>query len=102
MDAAIQNAMSLAQAAPIKTPSATGNHAAAVKAAKEFESVFISQFLGTMFSGISTDGPMGGGQGEAMFRSMMMDQYGKAMESRGGFGLAQHVTDQLLKEQEGS
>ena len=41
-----------------------------------------------MFSGISTDGPTGGGQGEEMFRSMMIDQYGKAIEQRGGFGLA--------------
>ena len=51
------------------------------KAAKEFESVFISQFLGSMFSGIPTDGPFGGGQGEEMFRSLMIDEYGKAIEA---------------------
>ena len=63
--------------------------AAADKAAKEFESVFISQFLGSMFSGISTDGPTGGGEGEEMFRSLMIDQYGKAHgTAQGGFGLA--------------
>ena len=56
----------------------TGNAGVADKAAKEFESVFISQFLGSMFSGISTDGPTGGGEGEEMFRSLMVDQYGKA------------------------
>jgi peptidoglycan hydrolase FlgJ len=100
MDAMLQNTISLAQSAPIRAPSATGNQAGAAKAAKEFESVFISQFLGSMFSGISTDGPMGGGEGEAMFRSMMMDQYSKAMEKNGGFGLAKHVTNQLLKQQE--
>ena len=65
--------------------------ATADKAAKEFESVFISQFLGSMFSGISTDGPFGGGQGEEMFRSLMVDQYGKGIEQRGGFGLAAAV-----------
>lgn len=104
MDAAIQNAMSLtqtlAQSAPVKAPSATGNVAIATKKAKEFESVFISQFLGSMFSGVSTDGPFGGGQGEEMFRSMMIDQYGQAIEQRGGFGLAASVTKELLKHQE--
>ena len=59
-----------------------------IKAAKEYESVFISQFLGSMFSGIPTDGPSGGGEGEEMFRSLMIDQYGKSIEQRGGFGLA--------------
>ena len=32
-----------------------------------------------MFSGIKTDGLFGGGQGEEMFRSMMIDQYGKQL-----------------------
>lgn len=100
MDAAFESAMTMAQSAPIKAPPATGNVAAATKAAKEFESVFISQFLGSMFSGISTDGPFGGGQGEEMFRSLMIDQYGKSIESRGGFGLAASVTKELLKHQE--
>jgi Rod binding domain-containing protein len=100
MDTDIQSAMMLAQSAPLKTPSASGNSIAAGKAAKEFESVFISQFLGSMFAGISTDGPTGGGQGEEMFRSLMIDQYGKSMVQRGGFGLADAVQRQLLKHQE--
>ena len=102
MDANIQSAMMLAQSAPLKIPSATTapNQAAAIKASKEYESVFISQFLGSMFSGISTDGPTGGGEGEEMFRSLMVDQYGKAMEQRGGFGIASALQRQLLKHQE--
>ena len=102
MDATIQGAMTLAQSAPVKPPAPAGNEAAASKAAKEFESVFISQFLGSMFSGISTDGPTGGGEGEEMFRSLLLDQYGKAFEARGGFGLAASVQSQLLKHQEAS
>jgi len=104
MDPAVQNALSLIQpgppSAPLKTPSATGNATVADRKAKEFESVFISQFLGSMFSGISTDGPFGGGEGEEMFRSLMIDQYGQAIEQRGGFGLAASVTKELLKHQE--
>ena len=53
-----------------------------------------------MFSGISTDGPTGGGEGEAMFRSMMTDEYAKQIEAQGGFGLADAVQRQLLKTQE--
>ena len=100
MDATLQTAMMATQGAPVKTPAATGNAAAASKSAKEFESVFISQFLGSMFSGIPTDGPMGGGEGEEMFRSMMVNEYGKSIEARGGFGLASAVSRQLLKHQE--
>jgi len=100
MDANLQTAMMATQAAPVKMPAATGNATVAGKSAKEFESVFISQFLGSMFSGIPTDGPFGGGEGEEMFRSMMVNEYGKSIEARGGFGLASAVSRQLLKHQE--
>ncbi len=90
----------LAQQGKINAPSAGGNKDAVAKTAKEFESVFISQFLGSMFSGVSTDGPTGGGAGEEMFRSLMINEYGKSIEQRGGFGLASAVQRQLLKHQE--
>lgn len=100
MDATLQTALMAAGNPPIKVPAPTGNAAAATKAGKDFESVFISQFLGTMFSGIPTDGPFGGGEGEKMFRSLMMNEYAKTMESRGGFGLASAVSRELLSHQE--
>jgi Rod binding domain-containing protein len=100
MDATAQTALLATQSASIKAPHATNNVAAAGKSAKEFESVFISQFLGSMFQGIPTDGPFGGGQGEEMFRSMMVNEYAKSVENRGGFGLASAVTRQLLSHQE--
>jgi Rod binding domain-containing protein len=105
MDSSLQTALLATQSqglinGPVKAPSGAGNAAAATKAAKDFESVFISQFLGSMFSGISTDGPFGGGEGEEMFRSMMINEYGKSMQARGGFGLASAVTKQLLSHQE--
>jgi len=101
MDASLQTALLATQSlGPVKAPSGAGNAASTAKAAKDFESVFISQFLGSMFSGISTDGPFGGGEGEEMFRSMMINEYGKSMQARGGFGLAAAVTKQLLSHQE--
>jgi len=96
----IQGVAMLAQSGQAKSPAATMDTSVAEKTSKEFESVFISQFLGTMFQGLSTDGPTGGGQGEEMFRSLMIDQYGKSMEQRGGIGLAAAVQRQLLKQQE--
>lgn len=99
-DAAIQGAMALAQSAPIKIPPKTANAVAAEKAAKEFEGVFVGEFLGQMFEGIPTDGPFGGGEGEAMFRSLMLDQYGNEIAGRGGFGLSDAITRALLSHQE--
>jgi Rod binding domain-containing protein len=96
----IQSAMAMAKSAPIAAPRKTNDPAAAQKAAQAFESVFVSQFLGSMFEGISSDGPFGGGEGEQMFRSLMIDQYGKQIEARGGFGLAKTVTAELLRTQE--
>jgi Rod binding domain-containing protein len=99
-DLAITNAMTLAQSAPVRAPQSAPNEAAARKAASEFEGVFISQMLGQMFEGISTDGPFGGGQGEAMFRSLMVDEYGKQIAAQGGLGLADSIVDHLMKGQQ--
>jgi flagellar protein FlgJ len=101
MDAGIQNMMSLAQQKPLATaPRPTMNEAKADKASKDYETVFISQFLGSMFSGIATDGVTGGGEGEEMFRSLMIDQYAKGIEGQGGFGIAAQMKAELLKHQQ--
>ena len=93
-------AMSALQAPPLATPFKTSDPMVAKKAAEQFEGVFITQFLGEMFQGISSDGPTGGGQGEEMFRSLMLDEYGKQFAAQGGFGLAAAVRRELLKTQE--
>jgi flagellar protein FlgJ len=100
MSTDVQSAMLLAKSAPLAVPHPTNNPSAAAKAAQTFEGVFISQFLSTMFEGIPTDGPFGGGQGEEMFRSFMLDEYGKKIAGQGGFGLAKAVTRELLTTQE--
>jgi flagellar protein FlgJ len=101
MDSAIQGAMMMAQQSPLAAaPKATGSTGKAATAAKEYESVFISQFLGSMFSGIKSDDITGGGQGEEMFRSLMVNEYGKSIEQQGGFGLASHMQAELLKHQQ--
>lgn len=96
----IQNAMSLVRNAPLNKPQTGTSPEAMKKAAKEFESVFVSQFLGSMFDGIQTDGMFGGGQGEQMFRSMMLDQYGQKISDQGGFGVADAITRSLTQHQD--
>jgi Rod binding domain-containing protein len=96
----VSSVMTLAKAAPVQAPAAAANSQVATKAAKQFESVFVTEFLGQMFADMPTDGPFGGGQGETMFRSLMLDEYSKQMEKQGGFGLAAPVARQLLRLQE--
>jgi Rod binding domain-containing protein len=96
---AVTDGTFLAQQVPAARPAATADSAKAAHAAKEYEGVFIAQLLGTMFSGIKTDGLFGGGQGEEMFRSLLVDQYAKGITAQGGFGLAAHMQAELLKHQ---
>jgi Rod binding domain-containing protein len=70
-------------------------------AAEEFEAVFLSQMLEQMFQGIRTDGPFGGGKAEEMFRSFMLQEYGKVMAASGGVGIADMVKREMLRAQEG-
>ncbi|MCB1531636.1 MAG: rod-binding protein [Alphaproteobacteria bacterium] len=65
--------------------------------AQEFEAVFLSEMLKPMFQGIETDGMFGGGKGEEVFRSFMLQEYGKIMSQTGGIGLADHVRDQIIQ-----
>lgn len=72
-----------------------------MEAAQEFEGVFLSQMLETMFSGIDTSPSLfGGGNAERTFRSLQIQQYGDMVASQGGIGLAQHLQTELLKMQE--
>ncbi|MBM3602035.1 MAG: chemotactic signal-response protein chel [Alphaproteobacteria bacterium] len=83
---------------PNLTP--TADPAAARKTAQEFEGFFLSQMFQSMFQGIKTDGPFGGGHGEDMFRGMLMQEYGKSVAQKGGVGIADAVYKQILLMQE--
>lgn len=70
------------------------------KTAQEFEAFFLSQMFEVMSAGVKTDGPMGGGQAEAKWRSFLNEEYGKAMARGRGIGIADMVYDQIIKLQE--
>ena len=68
--------------------------------AEQFEASFLSQMLKPMFEGLKTDGPFGGGDAEATWRSFMIEAMAKQTVKAGGIGLADTVVAQMLKMQE--
>ncbi len=87
-------------AATAATPRPTADEAAARAAAEEFEAVFLAQMMAHMFEGISTDGPFSGGQAEQVYRSMLMNEFGRIASRSGGLGIADQVMSEILKVQE--
>jgi len=69
-------------------------------AARDFEAVFIAQMFEQMWAEVPTDGPMGGGTGERIFRSLMIQDIGRQVAAQGGMGLSQAVKRELLAMQE--
>lgn len=86
--------------APVTAPHPTADASKARKVSQQFEGVLISEMLNDMFAGVKTDGMFGGGAGEDMFRTLMIDEYGKQVAKQGGLGLSDHITRELLKRQE--
>lgn len=70
------------------------------EAAVDFESFFLSQMFSEMFSGVETDPLFGGGPGEGVFRSMMIQQFGKSVAQSGGVGVADAVMREMIALQE--
>ena len=91
-------ALENAKAMP-KTP-AHADPAKARKVARDFEAVFIGRMLQPVFSGMSSSPPFGGGHAEQVWRSLMVDEIGKAIAQHGGIGLADQVQAEILRAQE--
>lgn len=70
------------------------------QAAKDFEAVFISQMFEQMWAEVPTDGAFGGGSGEKIFRSLMIQEMGKQIANQGGIGLADSVRREMIAMQE--
>ena len=85
------------RASPLEGGIANGG---AREAAESFEAFFISQMLSDMFAGVETDPLFGGGPGETVFRSLMIDEYGKSVAKTGGVGIAESVLQEIVRLQE--
>ena len=79
--------------------SSVKTRAQAEDVARQFERMFISEMLAPMFQGLETDGPMGGGNAEATFRPMLVDQYADAIARGGGIGISDAVLKEILRMQ---
>jgi peptidoglycan hydrolase FlgJ len=84
-------------APPTSTPDKI---AKATRAAHEFEGMFAAQILSPMWEGMEVNETFGGGHGEEVFRTMLLQEYGKAIANSGSLGLANHVKQAMLKTQE--
>lgn len=71
------------------------------KTAKEYEGMFLAEMLSHMFSGIDVDPEFGGGKGEEMFRSLLVQEYGKKIAEGPGLGIAAKVKEVMIQAQAG-
>jgi Rod binding domain-containing protein len=72
------------------------------EAARDFEAFYLSRALEPMFEGLSSEPPFGGSTGEDMWRSLLIDEYGKAIAKAGGIGIADAIVRELIAVQEGA
>ena len=82
---------------PPLLPTATPEQRAKIaKVARDFETAFLEVMMGQMFATVDM-GSFGGGQGEAAFKSFLTDAFAKQMVARGGVGLSNQLSNELLK-----
>lgn len=70
------------------------------EAVQDFEAFFISQMFEHMYNTLPVNETFGGGNAEKIFRSMLVDEYGKMMSKSGGIGLTDKIMEQLIQQQE--
>ena len=68
--------------------------------AQSFEAFFLTKMMESMYEGVSTDGMFGGGHAEKIYRSLLLDEYGKSMAKTGTVGVADYVMKSILDMQE--
>ena len=65
--------------------------------AQDFEASFLSVMMQQMFTGISTDGPFGGGAGEEMWKSFMAEAMAGQIVKSGGVGVSRSVAAEMIR-----
>lgn len=94
MDTAAATSRSTAAASTPTVP----NPAAADKVAKEFEAMLVGQLMESMFAGMR-ESPLfgGGGPAEKPWRSMLLQEYGKAIAESGTLGIGKMTHDEIAR-----
>ena len=70
------------------------------KTATDYEAGFVSAMLESMFAGVKTNKTFGGGSAEGMYRSLLNQEYGKAIAAHGTLGIADAIKREMLHLQE--
>ena len=69
------------------------------EAVRDFESFFISQMFQSMYDTVPVNVTFGGGHAETLFRSMLVDEYGKMAAKSGGVGISDAIMKQIIEQQ---
>lgn len=69
-------------------------------AAQDFEAMFATQLLKPMFDTVPVNGVFGGGHGEEVMRTFLLQEYGKMIAKTGCLGIAHQVKGEMLRAQE--
>lgn len=70
---------------------------AAKKAGRDFEAMFVSRMLDSMFSGVGTGKMFGGGEAEKQWRGFMNEEYGKSIAQSGSLGISKMVESEVAR-----
>ncbi len=69
--------------------------------AQQFEAMALTELLTPIFNTVDTaHGLFGGGEAEAAWKPMMVNELAKTMAAHGGLGLARPVMEQMIRLQE--
>ncbi len=69
--------------------------------AQQFEAMALTELLTPIFNTVDTaHGLFGGGEAEAAWKPMMVNELAKSMAAHGGLGLARPVMEQMIRLQE--
>jgi len=88
-------------AAPPAAPTLPADPSKLRKAAQDFEAMAIGELLRPMFDTVDVaHGAFGGGNAEAAWRPMLVQEIAKKIAAHGGLGLAKPIYDAMLRMQE--
>ncbi len=71
----------------------------AKSAAESFESVFVFEFLESMYSGVKLS-EFSGGSSEKTYMSMLNEEIAKSVSKQGGIGISESIFREIIKSQE--
>lgn len=99
MDNGIQSAGDMAVMQSAMPKLGKLGHGNVDKTAKDFESMFMSQMLQPMFEGMEVNPLFGGGNGEKIMRTFLVQEYGKIAANGSHLGIADAVKGEMIRAQ---